>query len=330
MKMIAAGMVLLLGLLGLSPALAQTKISGTLAATKACPALQSIKKSTNPGNVTTTVGTSYRIIGGNKEPATYYWIVVPGATPDYRWVAADCGTTDVTSTAPAAASASGASSSSGTPQYVLAISWEPAFCEGLPDKVECKAETASSFEATSFALHGLWPQPRSNSYCGVSAADKASDNAHNWPALPEVKLSAGTRAALDKLMPGTQSDLERHEWITHGTCYGADQETYFAAAIAAASAINASPVRDLFAAHIGQSLTLADVRGAFDKAFGAGTGDRVRVSCSPDGNRRLIEEITIGLSGTVSHFEDLGSLILAAPTTSGGCPSGIVDAIGLQ
>src|SRR5437868_5764765 len=119
---------LLLGLLT-APALAQTKISGTFTATKACPALQSIKKSTNPGNVMTAVGTAYKVIGGNKEPAAYYWIVVPGATPDYRWVPVDCGTADVTASAPAtspsASSTSGGSSSgtsaSGSPQYVLAI-----------------------------------------------------------------------------------------------------------------------------------------------------------------------------------------------------------------
>lgn len=325
MKYLLAATLALMAL-GLTPVLAQTKLSGTFTASKACPALQSIKKTTNPGNVTTTAGTSYKLIGANKQPATYYWIVVPGATPDYRWVAADCGTTDTSSSAAPAATTGG----TGTPQYVLAISWEPAFCEGMSDKAECKAETTTSFEATNFALHGLWPQPRSNQYCGVSAADKASDDAHNWAALPEVTLPAETRAALDKIMPGTQSDLERHEWITHGTCYGADPDAYFQAAIALVEAINASPVRDLFAMHIGQSLTLADIRGAFDQDFGEGTGDRVRVACETDGKRRLVEELTIGLSGTVGHFEDMGALILAAPPTSGGCPGGIVDAVGQQ
>lgn len=324
-RLVAAALALLA--LGLNPVFAQTKISGTFTASKACPALQSIKKTTNPGNVTTTVGTGYKLIGANKQPATYYWIVVPGATPDYRWVAADCGAAEIGS---ATAAPAAATNSPGTPQYVLAISWEPAFCEAMPDKAECKAETASSFEATNFALHGLWPQPRSSQYCGVSAADKASDNAHNWAALPEVNLSAENRTALDKVMPGTQSDLERHEWITHGTCYGADADTYFQAAIALADAINASPVRDLFAMHIGQPLTLADIRAAFNRAFGDGTGDRVRVACQTDGKRRLIEELTIGLSGTVGHFEDLGALILAAPATDGGCPGGIVDAVGPQ
>ena len=173
-------------------------------------------------------------------------------------------------------------------------------------------------------------QPRSKSYCGVSAADKASDNAHDWPALPEVTLAAATRAALDKVMPGTQSDLERHEWITHGTCYGADQNTYFSDAIAAIGAINASPVRELFASHIGKPLSLAEIRGAFDTAFGAGAGERVQVACHRDGNRNLIEELTIGLSGTVTNFEDFGALVLAAPPTDGGCPTGIVDPVGLQ
>src|SRR5690348_5429379 len=83
------------------PAAAQTKLTGSFTATKACPALQSIKKTTNPGDVKTAVGTAYKLIGGNKEPATYYWIVVPDASPDFRWVAVDCGTADITASAPA-------------------------------------------------------------------------------------------------------------------------------------------------------------------------------------------------------------------------------------
>ena len=41
---------------------------------------------------TLAIGTSYKVIGGNTASPTYYWIVVPGATPDFRWVAVTCGT----------------------------------------------------------------------------------------------------------------------------------------------------------------------------------------------------------------------------------------------
>lgn len=315
-----------------APAWAQSKMSGDFTATAACPAVTSIHKSTNPGNVTLAVGTKYTVEGGNTANPTYYWIVVPTANPDHRWVPVTCGTSTIADVAPAPSGPGPRPSPSGKTQYVFAVSWEPAFCEGngMADKAECKAETTNSFEATHLALHGLWPQPRSNSYCNVSAGDKALDDAHKWDQLPVVTLSVTTRAALDQVMPGTQSDLERHEWLTHGTCYGASQDKYFADAVTVIQAINASPVRDLFANNVGKTLTLNQIRAAFDEGFGAGAGDRVRVACQRDGSRSLIEELTIGLTGTVTDQSGVAALMLAASPTGGGCPAGIVDPAGLQ
>ncbi len=79
--------------------------------------------------------------------------------------------------------------------FVLAISWEPGFCAGKGNKPECAGETAQSFEATHFTLHGLWPTPRNTA--GVAAADIASDKAGAWSDLPAVTLAAATRKNLD-------------------------------------------------------------------------------------------------------------------------------------
>ena len=214
--------------------------------------------------------------------------------------------------------------------FVLAISWEPAFCEAMPSKAECKAETATSYDATHFSLHGLWPQPRSKAYCGVSDTDKASDKAHSWTALPAVDVTPATRTALDKDMPGTKSALERHEWIEHGTCAGVSQEVFFTRATLFADTIANSAVGALFASHIGQRLEGSDIRKAFDTAFGAGAGDRVRISCETHNGRGLLSEITIGLSGDVMHDGSIGEPIAAAGKTSPGCAGGIVDAVGKQ
>ena len=56
----------------------QVAMTGTLAATRACPAYQSIRNQTNPGGVITEPGNSYKIIGKNKEQPTYFQIVVDG------------------------------------------------------------------------------------------------------------------------------------------------------------------------------------------------------------------------------------------------------------
>ena len=71
-----------------SAAQAEVPLDGSFVAQKACPAVQSISRQTNPGSITLEPGTSYHLIAANKTPATHYWITVPGAQPDRRWVCA--------------------------------------------------------------------------------------------------------------------------------------------------------------------------------------------------------------------------------------------------
>jgi ribonuclease T2 len=323
-------------------AFAQVKMDGSLVASKACPAVQSIKKGINPGDVSIEAGKSYRLLGKNKDQASHYWIEVPGANPAQRWVALDCGSVDGAQ-ADAGAVVKGGGAAVDTPQgtvkpkpkpkgpkggepfYVLALSWEPAFCEAMKGKAECKNETAASYEATYFSLHGLWPQPRRNVFCGVDRATAALDDQHQWESLPAPQLSAETKAALDKVMPGTQSVLERHEWIKHGTCYpGGNADTYFKDAVRLINDVNGSAVQAFMAANIGRTIQTSDLRAAFDKAYGKGAGDRVRVSCSKDG---MFSELTIGLKGDISAGTSLADLIAASQTTDAGCSAGIVDAV---
>lgn len=219
---------------------------------------------------------------------------------------------------------------SNEPRYVLAASWQPAFCETRPRKPECRSQTETLFDARYFSLHGLWPQPRANIYCGVSARDRQADKRGRWDRLPALRLSPETRAELDEVMPGTQSLLQRHEWIKHGTCHDGDAEDYYRDSLRLMAALNASGVQDLFEASIGKRLSAQAVRAAFDAAFGPGAGARVKLSCVGDGGRRLIREITIGLKGALDEEARFADLILAAPPTSPGCPGGIVDPVGLQ
>jgi ribonuclease T2 len=329
--------------LNMQPGFAQVKMDGQFVASKTCPAVVSIKKGTNPDNVSVVAGESYRVLGKNKDEATHYWINVPGAQPAQRWVALDCGSTNDVAVAPAQTQAANGGAAVNTPMgtvkpkpkpkgprdgvpfFVLALSWEPAFCEAMKGKTECQNQSATSFEATHFALHGLWPQPRGNQFCGVDPKLAALDDQHQWDQLPEPQLSPETKAALTKAMPGTQSGLERHEWTKHGTCYpGANAEQYFKDEIRLAEAVNASPVQEFMAANIGKRIEMRDLRAAFDKAFGAGAGERVRVSCDKQGR---FSEMTIGLKGDISSGADISTLIAASETTDMGCPAGLVDAV---
>ena len=213
---------------------------------------------------------------------------------------------------------------------VLALSWQPGFCETRPRVRECRSQTADRFDASHFSLHGLWPQPGSAVYCGVDSQTQSNDKSRRWEKLGNLGLSANLQSNLEQVMPGTQSFLQRHEWIKHGTCYSKSPETYFADSIALMKLVNASGVQDLFARSTGQTLDGDTIRAAFDRAFGKGVGKRVRISCSRDGNRMVITELTLGLSGKITDKPDIAALALASPPTRPGCPAGVVDAVGLQ
>ncbi|HVY51348.1 MAG TPA: ribonuclease [Devosia sp.] len=209
--------------------------------------------------------------------------------------------------------------------YVLALSWEPAFCEASGDKPECRNEPEA--DARRLSLHGLWPREQ---YCGVAPATVEADRRGDWSALPAPDLRPQTRDDLMDAMPGAQSALDRHEWIKHGTCSGVSADRYFARAVLFEGTINASAVGELLARRSGRRLDQGELKAAFDTAFGAGAGDRVRLACVEDGGRRLISEITVGLYGDVMGAGGIGELIAAANPTDPGCGGGILDPVGPQ
>ena len=211
--------------------------------------------------------------------------------------------------------------------HVLAMGWEPAFCEDHRDKKECRDLSSTDFAATHVSLHGLWPQPRGTQYCNVAPNLREIDRDHDWNDLPEPDVSANTLTRLAAVMPGVQSKLERHEWIVHGTCFGGNAEGYFARAAGLAEAVDASKVSQLFADNVGRSLSAEAIRAAFDDAFGAGAGARVTVSCNGRGENRKITELVISLAGDVAGNAPLADLIRAAQPVPPGCPSGIVERV---
>ncbi|HTO31815.1 MAG TPA: ribonuclease [Pararhizobium sp.] len=213
-------------------------------------------------------------------------------------------------------------------QYILAVSWQPGFCETRPKRKECAGQTAERFDATHFSLHGLWPVKKS--YCGVAADIRARDKKGSWLDLPQLAMAEDTAARLLVAMPGTQSGLDRHQWLRSGTCQGGTAQDYFALQLKFLDEFNGSAVRTLFAGRIGEEVTESEIKQAFDTSFGAGAGERVRMRCQKAGSRSLITGLTIGLSGDVSGGPGLSQLILAAGKTDFKCDRGTVDAAGIQ
>lgn len=223
----------------------------------------------------------------------------------------------------------------GAKDYVLALSWQPAFCETHRDKLECLTQTSTRFDAKALVLHGLWPQPKEAVYCDVDSNVKAQDKAGKWDKLPASTLSASSWAVLQKVMPGTQSHLNRHEWIKHGTCSGMSQERYFKTSAQLLALVNRSSVRTLLKSRLGTLVMRKDIVAAFDKAFGAGAGKRVVFKCQKVGARWVLTEMRLHLSGalgnSLSGKADLGRLLLAAePVSPGRAECGVmtIDPVG--
>ena len=226
----------------------------------------------------------------------------------------------------------GPKTTSGPADHVLAISWQPGFCETASDKPECKSQTTSRFDATNFSLHGLWPQPGTNIYCGVGDNAIAIDKAGRWRDLEMDRIRDEIWRDLQQVMPGTRSHLHKHEWVKHGTCTGVDVNAYYARSIALMAELNASPLQAFFAGSIGKTVTARAIRKALNQGFGLGAGERLRVSCKrdQDSGRQLIVELTLGLANPFDGEASLADLIMAAPPTDAGCPQGIIDAAGFQ
>ncbi|WP_068313276.1 ribonuclease T2 family protein [Polycladidibacter hongkongensis] len=318
---------------------ATERLSGYFAAEKNCRAVVSIKKGSNPGEMQVEAGRYYELIGKNKKDATHYLVRIKEAAPTDRWVTVDCGMHLVKVEAAADADQTSGNGNSAEPhpapngnavQYVLAASWQPAFCETVEGKPECDALDAMAFAAENFALHGLWPQPRGNVYCGVPNDVQQSDKDREWDELPKLQLSDALRVDLSEKMPGMESFLHRHEWIKHGTCYGSTAEEYYADSLDVLAQLNSSLVKDLFVERLGGFVSASDIRGAFDQSFGDGAGERVEVVCRTDDGRQIITELRIVLGGEIKSGTALAKLLANGVKTKTGCTGGIIDPVGAQ
>ena len=209
---------------------------------------------------------------------------------------------------------------------ILGLTWHSGFCEGFSKSPECKKQSSSDISARQFSLNGLWRLRKT--YCGVPDALKDQDKKRQWLDMPELALGAELKVELAKAMPGIASGLERHEWIKHGTCSGEVAADYYARSLTMLKAVNGSAVGELFSSNIGKPIGEADVKAAFETAFGPGAGDKVKMRCRKDGNRQVITGVTIGLGAI--EGDDLPALIAAAGKTKFGCAEGVVDEAGLQ
>lgn len=327
--------VLLLLLFSMTPVLAKSnQYKECFEVQKSCPAFQSFRKKTNPDKVIVEEGSRYPIIQRSKK-GSHYRVRIEGVKPQERWIGSHCGvkrnqcdTAKNThgKTHSITRDLIGKKSKAKPGKYLLALSWTPTFCESRPKKKECRSLSENRYDATHLSLHGLWPQPRANAYCGVSNTDKSIDRNRRWHLLEPLKLSHETIKELAFVMPGYASNLHRHEWVKHGTCYGTDADTYYQHSIELTQKINESDVGRLLANNIGKEISLKQIRQSFDASFGKGSGKKVDLRCDRKGR---ISEVWINLTGVVTDKRaeqlDVSKLLKAGTNAGATCAKGYLD-----
>ncbi|TYZ61097.1 hypothetical protein PybrP1_000389 [[Pythium] brassicae (nom. inval.)] len=144
--------------------------------------------------------------------------------------------------------------------YVLAQSWQPAFC--LHRETEfpgCRAPR--EFWRTHFTLHGLWPEHEAGSppgFCDGEPFDAdAVEQAVGLDVLrefwPDVKYSDASPQ---------YPQFWAHEWTRHGTCSGLPLRAYFSSAVGLARNGTAQTPQ-IVQESVGKQVALTELRAAF-------------------------------------------------------------------
>lgn len=303
--------------------------------TQVCPAFNNMKHSKNTHAVHLDTTQKYTILRYHKGQAL---ILIKGEQPAQRWVDAEC-FSPLNTMGHSVDSAIKRMDESPlftkhTKKYernivshnnILALSWHNAFCETHRVRKECKRPLFSlgkdKYREKHFILHGLWPQPKNNTYCDVPSKYVRLDKHKQWHRLPDLDLREDVKKDLQKVMPGFVSNLHKHEWIKHGTCYGTDTNTYYENAIALLHQVNDSKVGTFFSNHIGKRVTLQQVRAVFNRSFGAGSGKRVELKCK----KGLVTELWLHLG---SGSADISTLLKEGTQTRSRCQGGFIDKAG--
>ena len=301
-------------------------------AKESCGAYNDLKHRQNSAHQKLKVGERYRIL---REQNDHYYVTIPGVTVPNRWVEKHCFAKEP-AVEPAVINTQ-VSDKKAEKKYdsakhtgvvkpthlLLALSWQNAFCETHRSRRECRQGRKGQSTDNHFVLHGLWPQPRNNEYCNISQNLKQLDKNKQWSRLPKLSLSDETRNTLLTVMPGSASNLHRHEWIKHGTCSGSNPETYFKEAISLTQQFGNSKVGTFFADNLGRVVTLKQVRAKVDESFGRGSGNKVELRC----NKGMITEVWLHLGNRSS---DLSTLLKKGKNVNSRCRKGRIDRAGFR
>ena len=285
-------------------------VSGTFKAVSSCDAYRSFNKGTNPGLVHTVPGFEYEAVEINDKEMSWVRIKIPKIKDPLRWVAGECGTKDFGKPVPEEEVPE-----QGKPacrkkneydSYVLAMSWQPAFCEYVAKpgtKPECEALEDGDLVIDHLTLHGLWPNKKG---CGTRYGNCGG---------PKLDLEEATVSQLAPWMPNFyfEDDLGTHEWDKHGTCQPLSDDEYFLTSMRLVKAVDESRVGSLIRSRVGSSMTVQEFFDEITEEHGEEVADRIALVCTKG---KYLQEVRVNLPRVLPAGSDLKQLTAGAPEAS--------------
>ncbi|MYM84969.1 ribonuclease I [Duganella sp. FT50W] len=284
---------------------ASESASGSFTATKSCEAYSSFAKRSNPGDIKISAGTAYTVREINKTDYDWVRIEVPGAEPRLRWVQRECGKPELEERAERTAVRGGGEVCSLPNQqdsYVLAITWQPGFCEHVNykgKKPECDAMNSGALEAKTLSLHGLWPNKKE---CGTNYGSC------NGPAF---SLSQDTIEQVAPWMPNFRYErtFGAYEWNKHGKCQSLPPDEYFLKAVSAVRVVNDSEVGKIVLGSTGKSFRVTDFFDRVKARYGEQVANTITLVCT---QRKYLQEIRVSLALDFATDRDLPQMVANA------------------
>ena len=203
---------------------------------------------------------------------------------------------------------------------LLVVTWGPSLCKVDPANPGCRSGHVSTL-GPALILHGLWPQPPTQQFCGVPKGAQP-------PGLSALQLPEAVQTNLQSMMSDA-AVMAPHEWSAHGTCSGLPPSDYFSIVTSLTTQVTAA-LDPVFKSAEGGHVALSAVRDRLDTEFGRDAGQRAGMTCREvDGEGMVAYEVHLSLppvaelraaSGTLS----LGDLLNKGPTVFAGCRRGLV------
>jgi len=283
---------------------ASESASGSFVASKSCEAYSSFARQSNPGDARISAGTSYTVREINKTDYDWVRIDVPGAQPKLRWVQRACGTPELEAREErSAVRAGGGGETCSLPNqqdsYVLAITWQPGFCEHVNykgTKPECDAMNGGALEAKTLSLHGLWPNKKE---CGTNYGSCSGQ---------PFALSTGTIEKVAPWMPNFfyERTFGAYEWNKHGKCQSLPPDEYFIKAVSAVRVVNESEVGKIVLGSTGKSFRVNDFFERVKARYGDQVANTITLVCT---QRKYLQEIRVSLALDFATDRELPQLV---------------------